>query len=83
MLRNARLKTITLAQKNRKSTRISRFYCKRTFIVIVATIKSRVCCNFVENKRAFIVSLLNSILRNSIVIFVYLFFLLLCSSRRL
>jgi len=83
MLKNVRSKTITLAQKNRKFTKISRFYCKRVFIVIVATTRLRVCCNFVENKHTFIVLLLNLILRNSIVMFVCLFFLLLCNFRRL
>jgi len=83
MLRNAQSKTITLTQKNRKSTKISRFYYKRAFIVIVATTRLQVCCNFVKDKRTFIVLLLNLILRNSIAIFACFFFLLLCNSRKL
>jgi len=83
MLRNAQSKTIILAQKNRKFTKIFKFCCKKTFIIIVVTTRLRARCNFARNKRAFIVSLLSSILRNSIAILVCLFFLLLCNSRKL
>jgi len=83
MLRNTRSKTITLAQKNRKSTRIFRLCYKKIFIVIVATTRLQVCCNFARDKRASIVLLLNLILRNSIAMLAYLFFLLFCNSRRL
>jgi len=66
MLRNAQSKTTTLAQKNRKSTRISRFCYKRVFVIIVATTRLRACCSFAKDKCAFIVSLSSLISRNSI-----------------
>lgn len=82
MLRNARFETITLKQKNRKSTRISKLCCERVFALIVAKTRLRARCNFARDRRVFIAILLSSIFRNLTTMSAYLFLLLFFSSKK-